>query len=432
MRLPGALRSATARSLGLSFGVSLAIQVLNVVTGVLLARALGPEGRGELVAVVLWPSVVAALGSLGVSEAVTFHAARGTLGLGALVGTTVALTAAQSALLVGIGAVAIPLALSSHDPTVVDTAYLYLAFVPLNLLTLGLLGVLNGLHRFRAFHTLRLLVIGASTVALISLWAAGELTVRNAAFAYLAANAATLVATAAAVARGRVGSLSVSRPLLGELLRFGAKSHTSNVSALLNERLDQLVISIFLAPARLGLYVVAVTVTSLTTLIGSSVSLVALPTIARARDDEERRRLACRLTRLTVVASVAITVPLLVLAPTLIELVFGAGFRSAGDAARVLLAAAILLSVSRVLGAVLKAANRPLDAGVAEALSLVATTAALAVLLPWLGILGAAIASLIAYGVGIAWYARRAARALDTSVLSLLLPVPLRAATLRS
>ena len=46
---PGGLRRLAA-VLTDSFAVSLAIQLLNVITGVLLARALGPTGRGELAA----------------------------------------------------------------------------------------------------------------------------------------------------------------------------------------------------------------------------------------------------------------------------------------------------------------------------------------------------------------------------------------------
>ena len=50
----------------LSLAASVAIQGLNVLTGIVLARTLGPAGRGELAAVMLWPSILAAVGSLGV------------------------------------------------------------------------------------------------------------------------------------------------------------------------------------------------------------------------------------------------------------------------------------------------------------------------------------------------------------------------------
>src|SRR5438105_759149 len=56
--------------------VSLAIQGLNVTSGVLLARSLGPTGRGELAAVILWPAVLATIFFAGFIEAVTYFTSR--------------------------------------------------------------------------------------------------------------------------------------------------------------------------------------------------------------------------------------------------------------------------------------------------------------------------------------------------------------------
>jgi O-antigen/teichoic acid export membrane protein len=89
---------------------------------------------------------------------------------------------------------------------------------------------------------------------------------------------------------------------------------------------------------------------------------------------------------------------------------------------RVLLVATVALSTGRAVGAVLKAINRPLDAGIAETLALLVTIAALAVLLPAMGIMGAGVASLLAYLASTVFAVHRAARALASSPLGLLLP----------
>ncbi len=70
---------------------------------------------------------------------------------------------------------------------------------------------------------------------------------------------------------------------------YGAKSHTSNTSSYLNQRLDQLVISVFLTTRQLGIYVVAVTFTLFTSLLGASVMVAALPNIAKLEDRRGRR-----------------------------------------------------------------------------------------------------------------------------------------------
>ena len=60
------------KNLSFTFATSIAILVANIVTGVLTARWLGPTGKGELTAIILWPTVLAGAGSLGLVEAIVY------------------------------------------------------------------------------------------------------------------------------------------------------------------------------------------------------------------------------------------------------------------------------------------------------------------------------------------------------------------------
>lgn len=410
------------RPLSASFATSAAILGLSLLTGVLLARVLGPHDRGALAAVLLWPGMLATIGSLGVVDAIVFHAARSAATVAALAGTSVVIAVAQSALLVGIGASILPIVLSGYGEESVRAGLLLLAYIPLNLLALYLMAILNGLHRFCWFQSLRLVTVGVTAAALVGLTLAGALTVTTAALAYLAANLLTCLAAAVLVHLACAGRLAVSRSLGRELLAYGLRTHVGTCSSALNERLDQLAISVFLGPVQLGLYVVAVTLSSVATLVGSSASLIALPAVARLEPGAERTAAARRLVVLTTLGSAAVAIPGVVLAPKVISLCFGDEFRGAAPVARVLLVAAVLLAAGRVLGAVLKAVDRPLDAGVAELLGLGVTVAALAILLPGLGLLGAGLASLLAYAVATVWMARRAGRSLELPIAAFVLP----------
>lgn len=417
----GRLRALARGALAASLASSLAIQGVNVVTGVLLARTLGPGDRGALAAVVLWPTLLAMAGSIGVFDAVVVRAARGTERPGRLVGSALALAAAEAVAVAAVAAVAVPAVLARFAPHAVSAGYLYLAYVPLALCTFAFLGVLNGRGRHTAFQRLRLAVPVVSAAGLVALRAAGHLTVTGAAVAYLVANAATLAAAAVLVLR-ETGVERPSRRIVRELFSFGLRSHLGNASSMLNERLDQLLVSVFLQPVALGLYVIAVTLTSLTSLVGSSVAFVSLPAVAAARDDAERRATARAFVGFTVLASTLVTVPVLVLAPWLVRLFFGEAFAGAVDVARILLVAAVVMSTNQALASVLTGAGRPLDQGAASLLGLVVTAAGLAALLPLLGILGAGVTSLVAYGVTLAWMVHRAKRALGLGSARLLLP----------
>jgi len=410
------------RPLTLSFGASVAVQAMNVLTGVLLARTLGPHGRGDLAAVILWPSAIASIGGLGVAEATTFYLARQAESLASVLGTSLALAVAQSAICVCVGAALTPVVLSHFGDDTVRAAYVFLAFIPANLITLTLMSALNGLQRFGEFQALRLSVIALTCVSIGGLRAADELTVMNVTAAYIGANIAAGLLAFALVARAGGLRFSFRRATARRLVTYGIKSHTSSVTWMMNERLDQLVISMFLAPAKLGLYVTAVTMTSLVSLVGSSVSGAAFPVVAKLRTGRPQADAMRRFVRLSLIASAAVALPLIVAAPAVIDVFFKDAYGSAANVSRVLMVAAVVLSTNRALGACLKAMNRPLDAGIGEALALAVTAGGLAALLPLLGIMGAAVVSLAAYVVSTAWMARRAAAAIDSSVWSLLLP----------
>jgi O-antigen/teichoic acid export membrane protein len=238
--------------------------------------------------------------------------------------------------------------------------------------------------------------------------------------------------TTSLVRKAGVGGLRVEGKMVRKLFGYGIRSHASTVPATLNFSLDQLIISIFLTTTQLGVYVVAVTMSRFTALIGASVAKAILPNVASQAEGPERALLSRRLVSATAIMSAIVTLPVLVAAPWLIHLFFGHGFVAGGGAARILLVAAIALSTNRALEAVLRGVGMPLDAGIAEFVALGATAAGLAIFIPLLGLNGAALTSLIAYLVSTAYMTRRATKALKISSFQLLTPDREAVAAVRS
>jgi O-antigen/teichoic acid export membrane protein len=412
---PGRTRPFT-----LSLTSSLAIQGFNAATGVLLARLLGPAGRGELAAIIVWPSVLAAVGSLGVTEAVTYETARGSSPVKSVVGSSFVIAAVQALVLALVGVFLVALIHHGDEPRIIRPSFLYLAFIPLNLLAIYAAAVLNGLRRFFAFHALRLMVIAVTAGGIIVVATNKTLTVEAAVVIYLIANALTAAATMVVLARRGVLSVTCDSATVRRLLRFGIRSHTTSLASMLNERLDQLVISVFLTPAKLGLYVIAVTMTSATTMIGQATASIVVPVLASLEDHTARIAIATRYVSWVLIGSTCMAIPMLASTPTLIRILFGEEFLGAVPVTRVLLIATIFFSVNRVIAAVLNAVGRPLDAGIAESLSLMATVAGLTLLLPRLELIGAGLTSLVAYCSTTAWMTSKAARALKVAPSALL------------
>ena len=77
--LPRASAGVTGRlkrDAALAVATGFAIQAVLILTGTLVARMLGPDGRGYLAALILWPWVITLFGNLGIPSALTYAIAR--------------------------------------------------------------------------------------------------------------------------------------------------------------------------------------------------------------------------------------------------------------------------------------------------------------------------------------------------------------------
>lgn len=420
--LPSLRRGAIGRALGLSAAASVAILVVNAGTGILLARELGPSLRGALAAAMLWPALLGGLGVLGLLEAVSVFVARRDVSDGELLGSALVLGAGLSVAVMSLTALLLRFVLGQQTDATVHDAHIYLAYIPINIFVLILGGYVNGHRRFRAFQGLRVIVVIAAAVGLFAVAALGQLDVGVAVIIYLAAGLCTLVIAISMAWRLLDEPLRCSRSTSRALLSFGVRSFASTAAWRSNERIDQPVIAAFLAPAQLGLYVTAVTLSSLASLVGASVVYVGVPAIAAEKDDAARRRLARALISVTLGASVLLSLPLVVLAETLLGFLFGNAFAEVASVARVLLVASIILSVNRAIESVLTGAGRPGIAAKAELFALPITALGLAALLPAMGLIGAAWASLAAYAFAFAMMSRRAGAVLGVTWHTLLVP----------
>ena len=414
--------SILGRALGWSALASAAILLVNIGTGILLARALGPELRGALAAAILWPSLLGGLGLLGLMESVSYHSARREMRDGELLGSALTIGAGLSVAVTVLTAAILPLGLIQQTEQTLRDAYIYLAYIPINIMTLVLAGYVNGRQRFAWFQVVRVAVVVATGVGLCGAAFTDHLDVRTALVVYLAASLVSTGLAIVMVTRLLADRLRFKRTTAQSLLQFGLRSFASTAAWRSNERLDQPIIAALLPPAQLGLYVIAVTFSSLAGLVGSSVVFVGLPAIAAVTDSDQRQRLGRALVGLTLGASVVLTLPLVVAVEPLLGLLFGPEFAVVSAVARILLVASIVLSVNRAIEAVLTGVGRPSDAARAEIMALPVTAVGLAVLLPTLGLVGAGWASLAAYLTAFMFMGRRAGAALDTSWHRLLVP----------
>lgn len=152
-----------------------------------------------------------------------------------------------------------------------------------------------------------------------------------------------------------------------ELRVLARRTHIGSIGPIDGLALDRLMVGALLGNGSLGLYSVAYSVSSLHNILGITLARVALPRLAVLQHDPvaERRQVRRTLT-LSVVLLAAITVPLLVIMGPLIRIAFGDAFAPATATARWVVVASAFLGYRRVQIAVLQARDRSRYASVVE------------------------------------------------------------------
>lgn len=388
---------------------SVAVGLLGAVTGVLVARLLGPASRGDLAAIVSWSGFTLGIATLGIDDALTYHG--GTflrkaqldartlkrwvvyLGLGAGV-------------LVALVVLALPITVDHRTSIVITIGAAGAVLV----MQSCLIGLLLGLGGYSAFNRARLIGPTVYALGVTALFLADEDSLALVVVLVCLSWIAPMVSTYANTRRllenlsHNDGYLDTDRT--GDewrtLLRYGLRAQVAKLSTQASMRLDQALLVFFVSPSTLGLYAVAATVGTITpNLLYQAHARI---TFGRFRQLAEVRPLersdAWRSVRRFLVLVLAVQGAIAVAAPAAVPLVFGESFRDAGPIASALALATVPFAISRMLQSWLMAAGRIESVSRVEVVAVVGQVALIVVLCSGpLGVWGAVIASAASYSV---------------------------------
>ncbi|MDZ4690009.1 lipopolysaccharide biosynthesis protein [Terricaulis sp.] len=353
-----------------AFAASGLIQVLGFFTGVVTARVLGPEARGELASIMSVTLLGALIFSLSVNEATVYRAARAQDRL-----ELTRVITASAALSVGLALAAI-LAVAFWQRWLLPSALwlpaaVFLAIIPLNYLAQLCVAFAQTQLGAGQWTLLRItppiVVAGAATAFLGS-----GLQLSPIAFllAYLVANVAVVTLGVTMFNRQRYILALPSWDDLRSLAWFGSRVHTSTVLLSSRDHIDRIIITIMLSSASLGQYVAAGSLASLLLLFGHTADLIMFPAIARALDQDQARQRFCEFTRASLLLIVVGAVTLAAASERLTLTLFGPSFTDAASIAPLMIAAAAVIAFKTVLASGLKARNAPMRIAVIEAVTL--------------------------------------------------------------
>ena len=382
-----------------TYGQQVAGAALGLVNVLIVSRALGPAGRGDVAFALTMAMLVSQLSNLGVQSAVMNFGGRDRKLLPSLAGTSAAISLVLGCLSMGVVAGLIELfpAIGGHvDPT---TRWIALSTVPGLILAYYLYMLALVEYRFGVANLVILLGPIGNALTNVTLAASGHLSVRGAVVAWSAGQWAGTLVLLWFVHHRWEGFGRADRRLAGRMVGFGIKTHAGQIGMVGNYRLDQWLLGSIAGAKPLGLYSVAVAWSEVLFFLPNAVANVQRPDLVRADEREASRQASVGFragTLLTLVSAVI----LIAAAPFLCVTIFGSAFEGSIRDLRILALGAFGIAAIKQLGNALTAQNKPMleTAGILVAFAVTAVTDVL--LIPSHADLGASIASMVSYTAG--------------------------------
>lgn len=301
---------------------------INVATGIITARLLGPNDKGVQAAIILWPGLLISLSMIGLPTALLYYIKKTTERTGAFLAAALVLGVAASLVAGAVGVLFVPSWLNNYSVQTVRIAQLYMLFIPVAVLNNVYTSVVQATGNFHIYNGLRLLQPAVSLTILLLLALTGTMTSTSAAFAFMCPSIPAFFWLWLFIRRHYKFSFSHLGDVYTKLLSYGVRSYSGDILAIASSQLDKIVIVSLLSPTSMGLYTIAFSLAKMLVVFESAVGSVLLPKIIGQPISEVRLLLGRAVRVSTLVTAVAAAV-LMSIGPFLINLFYGDAFQGA-------------------------------------------------------------------------------------------------------
>ncbi|MHC4124509.1 MAG: oligosaccharide flippase family protein [Planctomycetota bacterium] len=182
---------------------------------------------------------------------------------------------------------------------------------------------------------------------------------------------------------------------LREMFHYGVRYHVGQISNHLNFQISPIILALFATKEEVGLFAVALQITVRAMIIPDTLSVVLIPRVSK--DQMGKKKLVARCARLTSIVCGILMLILVVFAKPIVAILFSPAFLPAVPLIRILAAGVVVRSSCKVLVPYLIGTNRPGLVSVSVAVGTLVNLAVMLLLLPTMGLKGAALAVMISY-----------------------------------
>jgi O-antigen/teichoic acid export membrane protein len=381
----------------------LLVLALNIATGVITARSLGPDGRGEQAAIIMWVGLLSYSMTLGIPAALIyrFKNAADYAERGRIFGAVIFLGGILGCIATAVGVLGIPYWMTHYPQSTVHAAQWFMVSAPLSLLMLFFTCALESIDDFSIANANRYLQPMVTLGLLGILVGSGQLTPLSSAIAIILPTIPLFFITFFYLYKKLHPVWDDLFASSTSLLSYGIKAYGVDVINTLAGQIDQIFIVGMLPHRALGVYAIALAVSRMLFLVQTSTVVVLLPKIT-GRSLSDIVQTTGAVLRLGIAASLVLGSGMLIFAPSLLIVLYGQEFVSATGPLRILVVEAVLSNAVGIMSQAFMATGKPGMSTILQGLGLTSTIFFLLFLIPWLGVEGACWGLLLSTSVRVA------------------------------
>ncbi len=409
-----------------TLSTKIATFILSAVTTIIIARILGPAGKGVWAILFLIPNIIAMIFCLGLNISNVYLLGTKRYPAPQILSNALVVAAMMSLVSIGLFLLFfdplfswLPKQANGLRPIWVK---IMLFSVPLLLLISYLSSILQGRREITKVNFVNLVQMSLSFATVFLFVLVLRKAIGGLIASYLIFNIGTAALAVSLVLRltGRL-SFGWNAQLLKDSISIGTKGYLGHILQFLNYRLDMFLVYYFLGPREVGYYSIAVGLTEMLWYVSQSVSVPFFPRVSSI-GEERSASLTPAVSRMTLLMTLGPAVLLLLLGRGIVSLLYGGTFLPAVPAIYILLPGVVVLASWRIVVHYFLGSGRPLVFTRISLICLVLNVFLNILLIPRLGIKGAALATTVSYSLASYLIFRAFASETGQPVAALLIP----------
>ncbi len=378
-----------------TYGTRLMVVAVMFATAIVIARELGPAGRGLYAVAATVGAIGAQFGNLGLHASNIYYVARDRALLPALIGNTMAVVFAACviAALSGIALVFWPSLWPIHGTLLL----LALASVPISLAYLLTQGLLLGVNKVRAYNNIE---CGGKLLALVLICILALLHGGTVELYFGVTLACVMIAFLWALLRLRQDSAEPPRlsfAVFRQSIGLGMRAYMIAFFGFLLLRIDLLMVKYMLGATETGYYSISQVLAENTMMFPVVIGLLLFPKLSATKEKEEKVRLANKAVLVTAALMLPVVVIAALAAGPVISLAFGRNFLPAVAPFAWLMPGTYFLGIETVMVQLLNSEGFPPIIVAAWIADTIVNVAANFWAIPRYGITGASFVSSVCY-----------------------------------